>query len=510
MAIPACREVRIALFKNVIPYLPLYYVITRKEETIPDLGKVIFCRPEPPCVITCQTKITFVRYCKHEITTRVGSEELKHNVIVWLDYGEGERKFYIYPKAVFEHVKFKYIDPMLEGKPPIEPGLLLYGPRGTGKTSLIEILADTLGLYVVRIDTTILSKYVGESEQRLLERLTEAEENEPALVNMDEQDYLVRRRDITGGGSDSGTLTYQALLSILLTKMPQYKREKRRLLIVLATNLSPSCIDEALLRHERFGKPVYVPLPDSEAIYWMLKLNKVDEILGETKVVELARQLASIGITMADLKDLIDYIKEKHQVPDLSHYSLFERGYKRIYPSRIVKLEPSQLLDRLRSFTEGRTRLWIRIPSDLGEAIAVMALANLGIPPVVLTDPRYVDEAILTAESCKGVLIVPSDYIPQDVQILIHNVAKCPVWYVGDGCAVKSVVYLDIESTSTRIPKDKLLEIVCAYKGIEYDSTAIKRLAQVSDYHFEMILRELLVRKVSNIREIAKEKGIIV
>ncbi len=496
MALPVpAREVKVAVTSTVPLKVPLYIRIDRVGQVIPGLGKVIFTRPSPPCFITPATRVYFVRECRHRV------RELERNYLVTLYYPDtGTRLYYIYPKSVWDTVYSRYLERMIRGDPPAEPGLLLYGPKGTGKTSMINLLADVLGVYKVKIDTRILSKYVGESEHRLLNKLREAEVNEPSLVDMDEQDYLVRRRD-TVRGDDATGQTLGMLLSVFLTEMPRLKREGKRILIVLATNLSPSLIDDALLRHERFGKPVFVPLPDYEAIHTYMRLRGVHKVFGVKETEKIASQLSAVGVTMADLVDIVDEMLEKKIVPDLGKLTKYERGYKRPFPAAIEE-GISDLADALRLYTRGKSRLNIfakRI--HVAEALLVTALVLLKTPVVVLTDQRYFDEALATAEASDAVLIVPSDYIHDDVQRHLYLNAKCPVWFVGSRMVVDAPSFnLDTYMTHAR-NKHAVVKAICNYYNIKYDEKTVREVVLDSSKR-DKFLREIGHVHASTLSEI--------
>ena len=73
----------------------------------------------------------------------------------------------------------------------IEPpkGVLLYGPPGCGKTLLAKAVANETGAYFIAINgPEIMSKYYGESEERLREVFRQAKENAPSIVFIDELD----------------------------------------------------------------------------------------------------------------------------------------------------------------------------------------------------------------------------------------------------------------------------------------------------------------------------------
>jgi transitional endoplasmic reticulum ATPase len=80
----------------------------------------------------------------------------------------------------------------------IEPpkGVLLYGPPGVGKTLLAKAIANETNAYFIAINgPEIMSKYYGESEQRLREIFEEAKKNAPSIIFIDEIDAIAPKRD---------------------------------------------------------------------------------------------------------------------------------------------------------------------------------------------------------------------------------------------------------------------------------------------------------------------------
>ena len=72
--------------------------------------------------------------------------------------------------------------------------VLFAGPSGTGKTMAAEILAGELGLDLYKIDvSTVVSKYIGETEKNLARIFLEAETSNSILF-FDEADALFGKR----------------------------------------------------------------------------------------------------------------------------------------------------------------------------------------------------------------------------------------------------------------------------------------------------------------------------
>jgi hypothetical protein len=130
--------------------------------------------------------------------------------------------------------------------------VLFSGPPGTGKTMAAEIMAGDLGLELYRIDLSrIVSKYIGETEQRLSELFAEAEHS-GAILFFDEGDALFGKRTEVKDAHDKYANMEAAYL---LQRIEAYDG-----ITILATNLLQN-MDEALLR--RMSYIVKFPFPDA-------------------------------------------------------------------------------------------------------------------------------------------------------------------------------------------------------------------------------------------------------
>lgn len=129
---------------------------------------------------------------------------------------------------------------------------LFAGASGTGKTMAAEVLGHELRLDVYRIDlSTIVSKYIGETEKNL-RRVFDAAEGAGAILLFDEADALFGKRSEV---KDSHDRYANIEVGYLLQRMESYRG-----LAILTTNLKGS-IDQAFLRRIRFV--VQFPFPDS-------------------------------------------------------------------------------------------------------------------------------------------------------------------------------------------------------------------------------------------------------
>jgi transitional endoplasmic reticulum ATPase len=136
-------------------------------------------------------------------------------------------------------------------------GILLSGPPGCGKTMLAKAVATESQVNFISVKgPSLLSKYVGESEQAVREVFHKARQAAPCIVFFDELDALLTTR--SGVVSDSPVSA--RVLSQFLAEMDGVE-ELKGVLILGATN-RPDMLDPALLRPGRFDVLVKIPLPD--------------------------------------------------------------------------------------------------------------------------------------------------------------------------------------------------------------------------------------------------------
>ncbi len=128
---------------------------------------------------------------------------------------------------------------------------LFTGESGTGKTMAAEVLAADLNLDLYRIDlSSVVSKYIGETEKNL-ERLFSAAESSGAILLFDEADALFGKRSDV---KDSHDRYANIELAYLLQRMESYRG-----LSILTSNMK-SALDTAFMRRIRFV--IQFPFPD--------------------------------------------------------------------------------------------------------------------------------------------------------------------------------------------------------------------------------------------------------
>ena len=127
---------------------------------------------------------------------------------------------------------------------------LFAGPSGTGKTMAADIVAGQLALDLYKIDlSTVVSKYIGETEKNLSRIFSEAETSN-AILFFDEADALFGKRSEIRDAHDR----YANIeVSYLLQKMEEYEG-----VVVLATNFRKN-MDDAFVRRMHFA--IEFPFP---------------------------------------------------------------------------------------------------------------------------------------------------------------------------------------------------------------------------------------------------------
>jgi transitional endoplasmic reticulum ATPase len=176
-------------------------------------------------------------------------------------------------------------------------GILLYGPPGTGKTTIAKAIASQVQASFYEMSAAdLLSKWAGESEQRVAKLFTKARSNRPSIIFIDEIDALLRRRQ-----ADSTNKWEERVLSQFLRELDGLKGGEG-VLLVGATN-RVDAIDEAIVG--RRLSPIEVGLPDYNGRLKLLQLLCQHVKLG--RGVDLKTlSTATDGMSGADLRRLRD------------------------------------------------------------------------------------------------------------------------------------------------------------------------------------------------------------
>src|ERR687897_331852 len=134
-------------------------------------------------------------------------------------------------------------------------GVLLHGPPGTGKTLLAKAVASETNANFYTIGgPEIMSKYYGESEEKLRNVFQQAEQNAPSIIFIDEIDSIAPKREEVSGEVE------RRIVAQLLSLMDGLK-SRGKVVVIAATN-RVNAIDEALRRPGRFDREIVIGVPD--------------------------------------------------------------------------------------------------------------------------------------------------------------------------------------------------------------------------------------------------------
>jgi transitional endoplasmic reticulum ATPase len=198
---------------------------------------------------------------------------------------------------VREMIELPLSEPELFTRLGIDPpkGVLLYGPPGTGKTLIARAVANEVDAYFDTISgPEIVSKYKGESEERLREAFEEAEANAPAILFVDEIDSIAGARD------DDADMENRVVAQ-LLTLMDGL--ESRDEVIVIGATNRVDAVDPALRRGGRFDREIEIGVPDEGGRREILDVHTRGMPLGDD--VDLDRIAARThGFVGADIASL--------------------------------------------------------------------------------------------------------------------------------------------------------------------------------------------------------------
>lgn len=163
---------------------------------------------------------------------------------------------------------------------------LFAGESGTGKTMAADIMAGNLGLDLYKVDlSTLVSKYIGETEKNLNRIFTEASTSN-AILFFDEADAIFGKRSEV---KDSHDRYANIEISYLLQRMEAYDG-----VVILATNMR-SNLDEAFTRRLHFIIEFPFPEARDREIIWRVNFPKETPIAPDVDYGLLARRFRLAG-----------------------------------------------------------------------------------------------------------------------------------------------------------------------------------------------------------------------
>jgi transitional endoplasmic reticulum ATPase len=206
-------------------------------------------------------------------------------------------------------------------------GVLLHSTPGTGTTLLAKAVANETDASFHSIGgPEIMSKYYGESEERLREVFKEAEENAPSIVFIDELDSIAPKREEVTGEVE------RRVVAQLLSMMDGL--ESRGQVVVIGATNRPDALDPALRRPGRFDREIVIGVPDRDGRKEILQIHTrgmpLDEDVNIDKLADITH-----GFVGADQEALC---KEAAM-----------RALRRVLPEIDLEVEsiPAEILEKI-------------------------------------------------------------------------------------------------------------------------------------------------------------------
>jgi transitional endoplasmic reticulum ATPase len=223
-------------------------------------------------------------------------------------------------------------------------GILLYGPPGTGKTLLAKAVANESEANFISIKgPELLSKWVGESEKGIREVFRKARQAAPCIIFFDEIDAIAPRR----GGEFGDSHVTERVISQLLTELDGLE-ELKGVTVITASN-RPDIIDPALLRPGRFDRLLYIPPPDMESRFEIIKIHTQNKPLAsDIDLNHLARifegytgaDIASIASTAAILALREHVLKYNNDTFQAENHAQELKIYNKHFIEAMKKVKP--------------------------------------------------------------------------------------------------------------------------------------------------------------------------
>ncbi len=232
-------------------------------------------------------------------------------------------------------------------------GVLLSGPPGTGKTLLAKAVANESDANFISVDgPEVMSKWVGEAEERIREVFDKARSNAPAVIFFDELDSIAGQRG--GSGSSSNNVT-ERVVSQMLTELDGMETSKD--VVVIATSNRPDLIDDALTRSGRFDRQITIPIPDKDARKKVFDVHidgkPVESTIDTDWLADESEGLVGADIeavckeaSMLAMRDFVANNPEEGLEDRVGEFSV----HKKHFENALEKVEPSVDEDTLRDY----------------------------------------------------------------------------------------------------------------------------------------------------------------
>ncbi|KAJ5225138.1 ATPase [Penicillium chermesinum] len=210
-------------------------------------------------------------------------------------------------------------------------GILLYGPKGTGKTALLEQIGKAGWRQVFKIGTASLGRSVGESEAKLRNIFQEAARSKPSVIILDQLDFIAPRRT---------SFETPSLATVLCENLDAIRSAS---ILVVGATRHPNNVDDALRTPHRLGTEIEIQVPTAQdraeilrAICGPLTAGLTDELIDH--IAEKTH-----GYVGADLFALLQLVCRKARQRQLLERSSANHSEVQAKPCSEVNDQPTPM-----------------------------------------------------------------------------------------------------------------------------------------------------------------------
>jgi transitional endoplasmic reticulum ATPase len=297
---------------------------------------VVSTLPAGAVLVTTDTIISITRETLEELALSVRD-------ISYEDIGGLSREI----REIREMIEIPLRHPELFSRLGINPprGVLLHGPPGTGKTLIARAVASETDANFISISgPEIVSKFYGESEQRLRQIFDEASKTAPSIIFIDEIDSIAPKREEVSGDLERRVV---AQLLALLDGL-----SSRGEVIVIAATNRPNALDPAIRRGGRFDREIEIGIPSKtgrlEVLYVHTRGMPLDPSLDLKEIADATHGFVGADLSalckeaaMKTLERAFPDLDVSEEIPSEAVESL--RVTKEDFKAALQKIEPSAM-----------------------------------------------------------------------------------------------------------------------------------------------------------------------
>ncbi|KAJ6000134.1 ATPase [Penicillium waksmanii] len=131
-------------------------------------------------------------------------------------------------------------------------GILIYGPKGTGKTTLLQQIEKAGWRQVFKIGSSSLGRSMSESESKLRNIFQEAVRSKPSVLIIDQLEFIAPKRNSPES---------QSLASVLCENLEAIRDGS---VLVVAATRHPNLVDDSLRTPHRLGTEIELQVPTAQ------------------------------------------------------------------------------------------------------------------------------------------------------------------------------------------------------------------------------------------------------